>query len=150
MQKYAKKFAYIKKLYYLCTRFQKQTNQRWRQHHKNGNKIMKTIRNNQAVRLSNWNENSAHEAAMIHDMGLNPDYAEYVTDENRLYASARPSFLTNDPDWYASEDEAYKNIITLEDGELVKLASNGKTYRVKAMRKRFEYLTDILHFTLVA
>ena len=111
---------------------------------------MKTIHDNQAVRLSNWNENSAHEAAMIHDMGLNPDYAEYVTDEDRLYASARPSFLTNDPDWYASEDEAYKNIITLEDGELVKLASNGKTYRVKAMRKRFEYLTDILHFTLVA
>ena len=27
---------------YLCTRFQKQTNQRWRQHHKNGNKNMKT------------------------------------------------------------------------------------------------------------
>lgn len=113
-------------------------------------KVMKTIHDNQAVRLSNWNENSAHEAAMIHDMGLNPDYAEYVTDEDRLYASARPSFLTNDPDWYASEDEAYKNIITLEDGELVKLASNGKTYRVKAMRKRFEYLTDILHFILVA
>ena len=27
---------------YLCTRFQKQTNQRWRQHHKNGNKIVIT------------------------------------------------------------------------------------------------------------
>ena len=40
MQKYAKKFAYIKNLLYLCTRFQKQTNQRWRQHHKNGNRFM--------------------------------------------------------------------------------------------------------------
>lgn len=110
---------------------------------------MKTISNNQAVRLSNWNENIAHEAAMIHDMGINPDYAEFVTDEDRLYASARPSFLTNNPELYAIEDEAYKNIITLEDGELVKLVSNGKTYRVKAMRKRFEYLTDIIRFTLV-
>ena len=25
MQKYAKKFAYIKKLYYICTRFRKRT-----------------------------------------------------------------------------------------------------------------------------
>ena len=41
MQKYAKKFAYIKNLLYLCTEIKKQPNQRWRQHHKNGNKIMK-------------------------------------------------------------------------------------------------------------
>ena len=40
MQKYAKKFAYIKNLLYLCTEIKKQPNQRWRQHHKNGNKIM--------------------------------------------------------------------------------------------------------------
>jgi len=44
MQKYAKKFAYIKNLLYLCTEIKKQTNQRWRQHHKIGNKIMKTTK----------------------------------------------------------------------------------------------------------
>ena len=48
-KKYAKKFAYIKNLLYLCTRFQKQTNQRWRQHHKIGNKIMTT-------RIKNYTE----------------------------------------------------------------------------------------------
>lgn len=111
---------------------------------------MKTIKNNQPVRMSNWNENSKHEAAMIHDMKLDPDYAEFVTDNDRLYASARPSFLTTNSEWYAAEDEAYKNLLTLEDGELVKLESNGRTYRVKAMRKKFEYLTDIIHFELVA
>lgn len=111
---------------------------------------MKTIKDNTPVRMSNWNEGNKHEAAMIHDLGINPDYAEFVTDNDRLYASARASFLSNSPEMYEAEDKLYENMMTIEDGELVKLDSNGKTYRVKAMRKRFEYLTDIIRFELVA
>ena len=40
---------------YLCTRFQKQTNQRWRQHHKNGNKNMTRELLNKIVKANKIN-----------------------------------------------------------------------------------------------
>lgn len=63
---------------YLCTRFRKQTNQRWRQHHKNGNKIMKTyeLRNKKTGLFSGVSFNSIREAIDF----LNYAHKDYKND----------------------------------------------------------------------
>lgn len=114
---------------------------------------MKTISNNTAVRLTTWDATRRSQMAMIHDMGLDKDLVEWgrVDDTNCLYGAARTIFLSSDPQAYELDDAKYANPVILEDGELVRLDRNGKTYRVKCMGRngKFEYYSDLLHFELV-
>lgn len=112
---------------------------------------IKTIKNGTILRLPNWR--GKMEVAEVSDLGIKEWYKDRVTDNDRLYASARTVFLTSDVSRYEDEDKRYSNTITVEHGEVVRLRENGKLYKVKCMSgykdKRFEYLSDLLHFELI-
>lgn len=110
----------------------------------------KTIRNGQAVMMNTWKKEHASQRAMVRDMGVMDFYKERVTDEDRVYASARPIFLCNNPAYYEEEERKYANPLVLVNGEIVRLEGNGKLYRVVDMRPRgWEYISDPIHFELV-
>ena len=110
----------------------------------------KTIRNGQAVMMNTWKIERASERAMVHDMGVMDFYKEYVTDEDRVFASTREIFLSNDPAAYEADNRKYANPLVLVNGEIVRLEGNGKLYRVVDMRPRgWEYISDPIHFELV-
>lgn len=112
---------------------------------------MKQISNLSIVKLTTWDVNNSFEVAMVHDMGINPEYAKYVTDSDRIYGSARTLFLRSDTGCYQIEDKKYANPIMLDNGELVQLTSNNRIYKVicTGHNGKFEYYQDILHFELV-
>ena len=109
---------------------------------------MKTISNKMAVKMNTWT--NAFDAAKIVDMGMDDDYKNYVDDTNRVYASNRSLFLSNDARMYDAENEKYANPLELTNGEIVVLESNGKKYRVVDMTNgKWEYISDPIHFELV-
>lgn len=110
---------------------------------------MKTIADKTPIRLTNWKSN---QVATVTDMKMDPDpwYGEHCTDEDRLFGSPKPCFLSSNPADYDRINAEYANPIEVEDGELVRLASNGKVYKVKCMGWHgcYDYITDLLHFEL--
>ncbi len=110
----------------------------------------KVIRNGQAVMMSTWDKSSKAERAEIMDMGVMEPYKEWVTDEERVYASCRTIFLCSEPAYYEEDDRKYANPLVLENGEIVRLESNGKLYKVVDVRPRgWEYIADPIHFELI-
>ena len=113
-------------------------------------KNYKTIRNGQAVRMSTWDINRKSRMAMIHDMGVQDWYKEHVTDEDRVYASARTIFLSQDPAYYEQDDKKYANPLELVNGEIVRLEGNGRLYKVIDKHPRgWAYVMDPICFELV-
>ena len=111
-------------------------------------KEMKTIDNKMVVRMNTWN--NTFDAAKIVDMGCDDYYKNFVDDTNRVYASNRSLFLSNDPRMYDIENAKYANPVELINGEIVKLATNGKLYRVVDMTNgKWENISDPIHFELV-
>lgn len=109
---------------------------------------MKTISNKMAVKMNTWT--NAFDAAMVMDMGADEYWKNYVNDANRVYASNRSLFLSNDACMYDAENEKYANPLELTNGEIVVLESNGKKYRVVDMTNgKWEYIADPIHFELV-
>ena len=109
---------------------------------------MKTISNKMAVKMNTWT--NAFDAAKIVDMGMDDYYKNYVDDTNRVYASNRSLFLSNDPRMYDIENAEYANPVELINGEIVILESNGKKYRVVDMTNgKWEYVSDPIHFELI-
>lgn len=110
----------------------------------------KTIRNGQAVMMNTWKKEHIFQRAMVHDMGVMDFYKERVTDEDRVFASTRPIFLSNNPAHYDEENRKYANPLVLVNGEIVRLEGNGKLYRVVDMRPHgWEYISDPINFELV-
>ena len=109
---------------------------------------MKTIYNKMAVRMNTWKNNG--EVAKIEDMGSDPYWMQYVNDSDRVYASNRSLFLSNDPRAYEPFEKEYANPTELVDGEIVILEANGKQYKVVDMTHgKWEYISDPIHFELV-
>ena len=110
----------------------------------------KTIRNGQAVMMNTWEKEHASQRAMVRDMGVMDFYKERVTDEDRVYASARTIFLCNNPAHYEADERKYANPLVLVNGEIVRLEGNGKLYRVIDIHPRgWKYISDPIHFELV-
>ena len=110
----------------------------------------KTIRHGQAVRMSTWDVNRKSQMAMINDMGVQDWYKDHVTDSDRVFASARTIFLSNDPAYYEQDDKKYSNPLELINGETVMLESNGKLYRVVDKHPRkWAYIMDPIAFELI-
>ena len=98
--------------------------------------------------MNTWTH--AFDAAKIVDMGCDDYYKNYVDDTNRVYASNRSLFLSNDPRMYEKENAEYANPLELINGEIVVLESNGKKYRVVDMTNgKWEYISDPIHFELI-
>lgn len=100
-----------------------------------------------AVRMNTWV--NAGEVAMIEDMGCDEYWKNFVDDSDRVYASNRSLYLSNDVRMYDRDMAKYANPVELIDGEIVMLEDNGKQYRVKDMTHgKWEYLADPIHFEL--
>lgn len=111
----------------------------------------KTIRNGMPVRMNTWDVNRKSQMAMINDMGVQDFYKDHVTDSDRLFASARTIFLSNDPAYYEQDDMKYANPLELVNGEIVMLEANGKLYKVVDKHPRkWAYLMDPIGFELVS
>ena len=109
---------------------------------------MKTIYNKMAVKMNTWT--NAGVVALIEDMGSDEYWKQYVNDSDRVYASNRSLFLTDDARMYDAEAAKYANPTELVNGEIVMLEANGKMYKVVDMTSgKWEYLSDPIHFELM-
>lgn len=110
----------------------------------------KMIANGMIVRMDHWPMRKSA-LAQIRDMGAMEDYKDMVTDEDRVYASCRTMFLSDDPAYYEADDREWGGpVTTLTDGEIVRLYGTVNLYKVVDMRPRgWEYISDPIHFELV-
>lgn len=114
-------------------------------------KNYKTIRNGQAIMMNNWNIDRRSERASVRDMGMDEFYKDRISDEERVYGAVRGISLYGPglEGLYEIEDKKYENPLILAPGEIVRLESNNKLYKVVPVRPKWEYIGDIIHFELV-
>jgi len=105
---------------------------------------MKDFRHNMHLRFPNWGED---EVVRVVDLKENPSYATFVTNADRLFATAIDVFMAKK---YRDRLIAKDNILTVEDGEELMLQPEGRVFRVVYCGHRedkgFQALSDLLHF----